>query len=243
MITAEGGDLEYNLGMIMDGQTGWEHPMGYLPVYSDVEKFFGKAEATYSVTFGVGANPWNENYWWGESDVWKNEKLQRWMPWRTLLPHARRRMLRPETDYNFPLLAEAVAGIIREGGHGAIGAHGQAHGLGPHWEVWMAASAMGPMGALELASKEGAYFLGVSQDLGSLEVGKLADLMVLNANPLENIRNTADIRWVMQGGILYDADTLDELWPQKKPYGAHPWVDEAALRSDSRPLDYWDVKR
>jgi Tol biopolymer transport system component len=242
-VSAEGGDLEYNLGMIMDGQTGWEHPMGYLPTYNDVARFFGAAEAVYSVTFGVGMGPWNENYWWGESNVWEDAKLMRWMPWRTVLPHARRRPLRPETDYSFPILAETVKDIIANGGHGAIGAHGQAHGIGPHWEVWMAASAMGPMGALELASREGAYFLGVLDDLGTLEAGKLADLIVLNSNPLENIRNTTDMQFVMQGGALYEAATLDQVWPQSRPYGIYPWLDEASLRADDRPIDYWDRRR
>lgn len=243
MVTAEGGDLEYDLSMIMDGHTGWEHPLGYLPLYADVTRFMGAAEAVYSVTFGVGMGPWNENYWWGVGEYATDEKLLRWLPWRTLIPHARRRPLRPETDYSFPILAEAVKDVIAAGGHGAIGAHGQAHGIGPHWEVWMAASAMGPMGALELASREGAHFLGVQQDLGSLEVGKLADLMVLHSNPLENIRNTTDILYVMQGGILHDAETLDEIWPERRPYGARPWVDEAAIRADDRPLDYWDRRR
>lgn len=239
-VTAEGGDLEYNLGMIMDGHTGWEHPLGYLPLYSDVTRFLGAAQAVYSVTFGVGMGPWNENYWWAESNVWEDEKLMRWMPWRTLMPHARRRPLRPATDYSFPILAEAVKDVIAAGGHGAIGAHGQAHGLGPHWEVWMAASAMGAMGALELASREGAYFLGMLDDLGTLEVGKLADFLVLNSSPLDDIRNTTDIDFVVQGGVVYRAESLDEVWPEERPYGAYPWVDDASLRSDDRSIDWWD---
>ncbi len=243
MVTSEGGDLNYNLGMIMDGQTGWEHPLGYLPLYSDVTTFFGRAEATYSVTFGVGFAPWNENYWYAESNVWEDEKLMSWMPWRTILPHARRRPLRPATDYSFPYLAQAVADIIEAGGHGAIGAHGQGHGIAPHWEVWMAASAMGPLGALKLASQQGAYFLGVQEDLGSIEVGKLADLLVLRSNPLDDIRNTADIRYVMQGGILFEAETLDEVWPEQRPYGARPWMEQDALRADDRPIDYWDRRQ
>ena len=243
MVTAEGGDLEYNLGMIMDGHTGWEHPLGYFPIYSDVARFFGAAEAVYSVTFAVGGSIWNENYWWAESDVWKNDKLARWMPWRTLLPQARRRPLRPESDYTFPILSEAVKDFIANGGHGAIGGHGQSHGIGPPWGGWMAASAMGPMGALELASREGAYFLGVLEDLGTLEPGKLGDFMVLNSNPLEDIRNTTDILYVVQGGIVYDAETLDEVWPDVRPYGNHPWWDGESMRADDLPLDIWDRER
>ena len=86
----------------------------------------------------------------------------------------------------------------------------------------------------------GAYFLGVLDDLGTLEVGKLADLLVLNSNPLEAIRNTTDILYVMQGGILYEADTLDEVWPERRPYGSYPWVDYAAIRADVRSIGFWD---
>jgi hypothetical protein len=239
-VTAEGGDLEYNLGMIMDGQTGWEHPLDYMPLYGDATRFFGEAKATYSVTFNVGTSVWNEEYWWAESEVWKNPKLQRWLPWRTLLPHSRRVMLRPQTDYPFPLLAQAAADIIAAGGNAAIGSHGQAHGIGPHWEVWMAASALGNHGALEMGSLGGARFLGMDADLGSIATGKLADLVVLNSNPLDNIKNTADVRYVMKNGVLFDAGTLDEMWPRERKFGIYPWINADALRTDVRPTDYYD---
>jgi len=238
MVTAEGGDLAYNLSMIMDGQTAWEHPISYVPMYSDATRFFGMANTVYSPTFVVGGpGPWNDEYFLQESEVWRNEKLRLWMPWKQLVPHTRRPYLRPKTDYSFPMLAQVLADIIAEGGHGAIGSHGQQHGIASHWEVWIAAEAMGPMGALELASNGGAYFLGAEQDVGSLAVGKLADLMILNSNPLDNIRNTADIQSVMKGGVLYDAMTLDEIWPRQRPYGARPWVYEEVWRSGPRPVN------
>jgi hypothetical protein len=241
MVTGEGGDLPYNLSMIMDGQTAWEHALTPAPIYSDVARFLGKARAIYSPTFvAAGPGPWNEEYFYQQSDVWKDPKLRRFLPWRQLVPHTRRRMMRPLTDYGFPLIAQGLADIIAEGGYGAIGSHGQQHGIAAHWEVWMAASALGPMGALELASSHGAYFLGAPKDLGSIEVGKLADLMVLNSDPLMDIRATTDIAWVMKGGVLYDANTLDEAWPQQRPYGDYPWVDSEIFRSDDRPIDYWD---
>jgi hypothetical protein len=240
MVTAEGGDLFFNLGMMMDGQTGWEHPLSYVPIYSDVARFFGKAGTFYSPTLVVaGPGPWNIEYWYAESDLWKDEKQRRWMPWRMNAGHLRRRMLRPETDYSFPLLAQGMADIIAEGGYGAIGSHGEHHGPDAHWEVWMAASALGPMEALRVASLHGAIFLGAQGDIGSLEEGKLADLIVLKSNPLENIRNTADMLYVMKGGVLYHADTLDEIWPRERPFGPYYWVDEDAMRQDDRPVDWW----
>ncbi len=244
MVTAEGDSVEYNLSMIVDGQTGWEHPMSYMPLYQDAAKFFGQAKAVYSPTFIVGGSAaWNEEYFWQESDTWKDEKMRRWMPWRQLIPHARRHMMRPASDYSFPLLAQGLADIIANGGYGAIGSHGQQHGIGSHWEVWMAASAMGPMGALELASVHGAHFLGASKDLGTISTGKLGDLMVLNSNPLQNIRNTTDIQYVMKGGILYDAGTLDEIWPEKRPFGDYYWIDPDSLKTDDRPIDYHEQRR
>ena len=238
MVTSEGGDLAYNLSMIMDGQTAWEHPISYVPMYSDATRFFGRANTVYSPTFVVGGpGPWNDEWFFQESEVWRNEKLRLWMPWKQLVPHARRPFLRPKTDYSFPMLAQVLADIIAEGGHGAIGAHGQQHGLASHWEVWMASEALGPMGALELASNDGAYFLGAEDDIGSLAVGKLADLMILNSNPLDNIRNTTDIESVMKGGVLYDGMTLDELWPEQRSYGARPWVYEDVWRAGPRPVN------
>jgi hypothetical protein len=236
-VTAEGGDIEFNMSMIMDGQTGWEHPWGYVPVYGDVAKFFGKAGAYYSPTFNVGGtSSWNEEYWYAESDVFKDPKLQSWTPWQMLIPQTRRRMLRPATDYSFPLLARGLADIIAEGGFGAIGSHGQQHGLGSHWEIWMMAPAMGPMGAIEVGTLHGAKFIGIDKDAGSLAVGKLADLLVLNANPLDNIRETRNIRYVMKGGILYDGTTLDEVWPAKTPFGTHWWVNPDALKADKKSI-------
>jgi hypothetical protein len=244
MVTSEGGDLFFNLGMIMDGQTAWEHPLSYVPLYSDVAKFFGQAKAVYSPTFVVaGPGPWNIEYFYAESDVWKDPKQRRWMPWRMTAGHLRRRTLRPDTDYSFPLIAQGLADIIAEGGYGAIGSHGEHHGPDAHWEIWMAASAMGPLEALRLASVHGAYFLGALEDIGTIESGKLADLLVLNSNPLDNIRNTMDILYVMKGGILYEAETLNEVWPSDTPFGPYYWVDDDALRDDNRPVDYWNRER
>ncbi len=243
-VTGEGSDLAYNVSTVMDGQPAWEHPMSYAPIYSDAARFFGRAEAIYSITFMVGGSgPWIEEYFFQRMDPGRNEKYMRWMPWRQVVPHSRRRMRRPESDYSGPILAQTLKDIMDEGGHGAIGAHGQQHGIASHWEVWTAAEAMGPLGALELASKEGAYFLGMQDDLGTLAPGKVADLVVLGSNPLEDIRNTLDIEYVMKDGRLYDDDTLDEVWPRQKPYGARWWVDPSALVDDVRSTDYWDSNR
>ncbi len=240
-LTSEGGFFFEDLGFIMDGQTGWEHAFSEVPMYSDGAKFLGKAGATYSPTLVVaGPAAWSIEYWFGESDVWKDPKQRLWFPWRALVPPTRTRMLRPATDYSFPFIAQAMADIIAEGGWGALGSHGEHHGLAPHWELWMGASALGNHGALEVASLHGARFLGADKDLGSLEVGKIADLIVLNANPLDNIRATADAKFVMKGGTLYDAMSLDQIWPRAVPFGPKYWVNEDALQMDTKGTDTFD---
>jgi Tol biopolymer transport system component len=242
-VTAEGGFFLEDIGMIMDGQTGWEHAFSEVPMYSDGAKFLGKAGATYSPTLVVaGPGPWSIEYFYQASDVWKDAKQRRWFPWRMLIPQTRVRWLRPETDYAYPFIAQAMADVIAEGGNGALGSHGEHHGLDAHWEVWMEASALGNMGALETASLGGARFLGADQDIGSLEVGKLADLMVLNANPLDDIHNTVNMQYVMKGGVLYDAGTLDEIWPKRVPFGPFYWVNPDALQVNDKAVDVFDKK-
>jgi len=237
MVTGEGADLAYNVGTTLDGQTGWEHPMSYVPLYRDAAEFFGRSGAVYSPTFVVGgASAWSEEYFWQAEDQWRDSKQRRWLPWRHLIPPTRRRTLRPETDYSYPFIAMGMADVIEYGGYGAIGSHGQHHGIGSHWEMWMIATAMSPMETLEVATMHGARYLGMQLDIGSIEVGKLGDLVVLNTNPLDDIRHTADIRFVMKAGTLYEADTLDELWPTPRPYGPYPWVDADMLRDDVRPV-------
>lgn len=238
--TAEGSaDLYHKLSMVMDGHTGGEHLTVQAPLYGDVLNFMAKARYVYSHTPLVsGASAWNEEYFWQESTpLWQDPKLQRWIPWRELIPHTRRFIMRPETDYMKDIVAQTAADLLALGGYTAIGSHGQQHGLGSHWDVWMLAKTAGAMAALEVASMHGATFLGMEEDLGSISVGKLGDLMVLNGDPLTNIRNTANIQYVMKAGVLYDANSLDEIWPKSIPYGNYYWVLPEMFRIDEKRTD------
>jgi hypothetical protein len=227
MVTCEGDadHLEY-IGIAMDGHTGCEHPILTLPLYRDVTQFLGKAGFFYSPTLNVGGpGPWGEDFFYQEKDLWTDPKLQRFIPWRWLYPHTQRRTVRPVTSYPFPIVSQGIADVIAAGGYGTIGAHGQLQGIDSHFELWQMASAMTPLQALRTATIFPAMFIGVERDVGSLSVGKLADLVVLNTDPLVNIRNTTDIRYVMKAGVLYDGNTLDQVWPTAKPMGRMFWAE------------------
>lgn len=241
-ITTEQGDLPYVLGQIMNGHTGWEHPLEYKPLYRDVVTFVGQAGAHYSADLILSDYPFGNalEYWFGKDDLWLDERVARWLPWQFVA--ARRSFVRkPRREYGFPILAEAAWDMARAGGLPTIGAHGEMHGLGNHWEAQIMALAAPAHEVLRYATYNGAHFLGLEQELGSLEAGKLADFVVLNSNPLTDIRNTLDSQLVMLGGRLYESATLREIWPEARPYGPQPWLHPDIRRSDKRAVDYWDL--
>jgi imidazolonepropionase-like amidohydrolase len=124
-----------------------------------------------------------------------------------------------------------VADIVRAGGRAGLGSHGQLQGLGAHWETWnLQSGGMSNHDTLKVITIFGAEAIGLQQDLGSLEAGKLADLVVLDRNPLENIRNTNSVRYVMKNGELYEADTLTMIWPQQRPLPKQFWWDTEPKR-------------
>ena len=132
-----------------------------------------------------------------------------------------------EEEYVFRQHAEGVKAIVEAGGIAGVGSHGQLQGLGYHWELWAIQSGgLSGHDALRVATALGAEAIGLEGDLGSIAPGKLADLVVLDANPLDDIRNTNRVRYVMKNGRLYDADTLDETWPRSRPLGKPAWLGD-----------------
>ncbi|MEE8199799.1 MAG: amidohydrolase family protein, partial [Candidatus Acidoferrales bacterium] len=84
-----------------------------------------------------------------------------------------------------------------------------------HWELeYFVQAGIPPLEVLRIATQEAAAAVGAEDDLGTLKPGKLADLLLLDANPLEDIKNTQTIWRVLKGGWLFDPD---ELRPPESP--------------------------
>jgi imidazolonepropionase-like amidohydrolase len=227
--TVEGAlDLKLNLTQMADGYSGQEHSFPIMPLYKDVVEFVAKTKTFYTPTILVAYGaPWTENYYYQTENIAGDRKLHRWVPWQLLDNMVRRRAqwFLPE-EYGHTAIAKTVADIVRAGGRAALGSHGQLQGLGAHWETWsLGSGGLTPHETLKVVTLFGAEAIGMQQDLGSIEPGKGADLIVLDRNPLENIRNTNSIRFVMKNGELYEAETLNMVWPRQQPLPKQFWWD------------------
>ena len=220
MPTTEGAlDLKLNLTHVIDGFHGNEHTLPITPLYKDVVQMFAQSGIAETPTLIVNyGGPFGENYFYESTNVHDDVKLNHFTPHRILDEKTKRREgWFSKDEYAFPKLAAQMAKLERAGGLVGVGSHGQLQGLGYHWEMWMLSSGgMTPMEVLRCATVNGSHIVGRPQDIGSIEPGKLADLLILDRNPLEDIHNTNTVHWVMKNGELFEGDTLDQIWPEKK---------------------------
>jgi imidazolonepropionase-like amidohydrolase/Tol biopolymer transport system component len=227
-VVPEGGSFFYhNMAMIMDGHTTIEHnvPVGVL--YDDVINLWKNSKTGYTPTLIVCYNaPSGEYYWYQHTNVWEKERLLRFTPRSVIDTRSRWRTMLPEEEYEngHILVSKSVKKLNDAGVKVNMGAHGQIQGIGAHWEIWMLAQGgMTPLEALRAATLNPAINLGLDDWIGSLQVGKLADIIVMNKNPLENIYNTESIHYTMVNGRLYDADQMNEIGNYNKPRGKFYW--------------------
>lgn len=230
LVVAEGGSLfGMDMNIAADGNSTLEHNVPVDVFYEDVLQFFSQSDTNYTPTLvvtygGLAGDP----YWRQATNVWENPLMVHTPP-KMLLAETGRRTTAPDWAFVDDNNAREARKLAQRGVKVSIGAHGQQAGIGAHWELWsFARGGMSPVEALKAGTIASAQSLGMAKDIGSIEVGKLADLVVLSADPSLDIANSDDIEQVMLGGRLYDAKTLNEVGTGTATRKPHWWEGEGA---------------
>ena len=229
LVAAEGGSLYHmDMSLVQDGNTSLEHNLPVAAIYDDVVQMFGQTQVAYTPTLSVTyGGVRGEDYYYQESDVWKHPILSKHVPPAVLQARAVRRQMVPAEDFADANAGKGAKQLMEAGVPVSIGGHGQREGLASHWEIWsFARGGMSPLQALRTATTEPARHLGFDKDIGTLEKGKLADLVVLSDNPLDDIRNTDKVEHVMIGGRLYEAETMNEVHTGDAKRLPYWWEDQ-----------------
>ena len=228
MPTTEGAlDMKLDMTHIIDGFSGNEHNFPIVDLHRDIVELTARSGIAYTPTLLVTyGGPAAENYFFTRESPAHDAKLARFTPPQVIAGRALRVPWFADTEHVFPRVAAQATKIIRAGGRVGVGAHGQLQGLGYHWELWaLASGGLTPYEALRAATLHGAEMIGVAQDVGTITPGKLADLVVLDADPLKDIRHSDDIVYVVKNGEVFRGDTLDKVWPVSEPLPAQWWQD------------------
>jgi Tol biopolymer transport system component len=219
-MTNEGDyDLKSTLAMMKDGSTGVEHTAVYGNIFEDVIKFISEAGTWHTPTLQVSrGGEEGAIYFRNLFQQHPDTKVKNYWPSNLYIGRTAQKTFTNDTlGRDFVYSSSIDSRIFQQGGHIAMGAHGEDQGIGSHWELWaLKMGGLSNLEALQTATINGAKALGIQSDLGSIEVGKLADLIVLDKNPLEDIHNSTSILYVMKGGELFDGNTLNTIWPVKK---------------------------
>ena len=237
MVVPEGGmRFEQNMSQIVDGHTGIEHSLSIHRAYDDIKQMWSQTDVVWSPTFGVAyGGMMGEEYWYDKTEVWKNERLLNFVPRSVVYPRSIRRPTAPEELYNHIAVGEMTKQMNELGVPVVIGAHGQLAGLAAHWEMWMMVQGgFSPWEALRGATIDGARYFGMDADLGSIEVGKLADLFIIDGDVLADIRVSQNVTHTMLNGRLYDASNMNQLAPDQ--------VERAPLFFEQEGGDAWQAE-
>ncbi len=241
-VVPEGGSTFFhNMSEILDGHTGIEHNIPIADLSSDVIKLWSASKTGYTPTLIVTYGAINgEDYWYQKTNVWENKRLLNFYPRSVIDSRSRHRKIIPDEEYEHGWIqvSKSCKKLTDAGVKVNLGSHGQIQGIGAHWELWMLQmGGLTPLQAIRCATMNGANYIGMDDQIGSLEIGKLADLVVMDKNPLENIRNTESIKYVMVNGRLFEAETMNQIgnydvkrgkfyWENMKSNNNFPWHQE-----------------
>jgi Tol biopolymer transport system component len=211
MPTTEGAvDMKLGLTHVLDGFSGNEHAFGVFPLRRDVGELMARAGTSSVQTLMIshGGPPGGHDFI-ERTGALTDPRIAKWYP-----ANARERLFArlpwvAPRDYVYGPMATGATAIQRAGGVVGIGAHGNYPGVGTHWEIQAhVAGGMSPHEALRAATLGSATAIGRQGELGSLETGKLADFVVLDADPLADVANTLRIHRVVKDGRVYDEAAL-----------------------------------
>jgi predicted amidohydrolase YtcJ len=198
------------MGMILDGHTTIEHALPFAPLQKDAVTLFGRSKTAYTPTLlvaygGIAGDQWFLQH----NDLWKDTRLKRFVPPQVTETNRIRSVMADDEDWHHIDVARSAKDVMLAGGRVCLGGHGQMQGLGPHWELQaFVQGGMTPLQALRVGTLYPAQTLGLDGDLGSLEPGKLADFVVLDKNPLDDISNSTSVGLVIKNGRAYTQDEL-----------------------------------
>lgn len=224
LVVAEGGSQYHmDMALVQDGNTSVEHNLPTLAIYDDVIQMYSQTNVAYTPTLAVTyGGVRGEDYYYQTTDVWKHPILSLHVPPTILQARSVRRQMAPIEDYSDAASGAVSKRLMEAGVPVSIGAHGQREGLAAHWEMQsFQRGGMSPLQALMTATTEPARHLGLARDLGSIEAGKLADLVIMDEDPLADIANAESLTHVMIGGRLYESATMNEVetgTAQRLPY-------------------------
>ncbi len=222
MVVPEGGaKFQHNMTEIVDGHTGIEHAIPLATGYDDVGQLWSQTEVGYTPTYGVAYGGLSgETYWYDRTRGWENERLLRYTPRFIVEPASIRRQTSPDSEYNHFQVAKFSKELRDLGVSIHVGAHGQREGLAAHWELWMMEQGgCAPWEALRSGTVYGGWDVGLDHAFGSFETGKLADLVVIDGNPLADLRRSEYVAYTMINGRLYEAATMNQLAPDEVARG------------------------
>ncbi len=242
MVDAEGESQFYlDLSVFLDGHMALEHNIPVATYYDDLVQLAAHSGVantpTLNVTFG---EMMGENYLYENTRAWENPKVQTYIQETNssysavfTTPHSAPFHVRAMTtmkaapelwDVGFRAVSRSTKKMDEAGVLINSGSHGQVFGLAMHWEMWsMAAGGMDTHKVLRTATMNGARTLGLEDEIGSLEVGKLADIIVMDKNPLEDIENTDSVSLTMINGRLYDSFSMNEIGNYDRPRTKFYW--------------------
>jgi Tol biopolymer transport system component len=236
--TTEGaGDFKMAISEMLDGYAGHEHAYEIWPVYRDFALLSAASEITYTPTMLVAyGGPEGKYYLIGRENAYAEPRLSRFTFQPDLNNRTRRGIWVPEDDWIFKGVAGAAAKIVAHGGAVGVGAHHEVQGIGTPWDLLLISSGGMPAhDVLRVGTIFGARSIGLDRDLGSIETGKLADLIVFDGNPLADLRTILKPRYVMRNGFLFESETLDSVWPERKPLPRRWWMDWLPSLTNGKP--------